>query len=88
MDTQKRQRLGMLGSVIVHCLVFLLVAFSGVLNASQSLSDDIVEITMYGGGGGGGGQGDGSDGTIETATDEGASQQAPTDEAPPQADAK
>ena len=45
MDTQKRQRLGMLGSVIVHCLVFLLVAFSGVLNASQSLSDDIVEIT-------------------------------------------
>ena len=86
MDTQKRQRVGIIGSIIVHCLVFLLVAFSGVLNVSQAYTDEIVEITMYGGGGGGGGQGDGSDGSIETATDEGASQQAPTDEAPPQAD--
>ena len=86
MDTQKRQRVGIIGSIIVHCLVFLLVAFSGVLNVSQAYTDEIVEITMYGGGGGGGGQGDGSDGSIETATDDGASQQAPTDEAPPQAD--
>ena len=54
MDTQKRQRVGIIGSIIVHCLVFLLVAFSGVLNVSQAYTDEIVEITMYGGGGGGG----------------------------------
>ena len=47
MDTQKRQRVGIIGSIIVHCLVFLLVAFSGILNASATLNDDIVEITMY-----------------------------------------
>lgn len=87
MDTQKRQRVGILGSVIIHCLVFLLIAFSGVLNAAQANNDDIVEVTMYGGGGGGGGgQGDGSDGAIEEAADSSNADGSIAPEATPQAD--
>ena len=61
MDMQKRQRIGMLGSVLFHLCVFLIVAFTGVLTVSHASQDDIVEVTMFGGGGGGGGQGDGGD---------------------------
>ena len=64
MDMQKRQRVGLLGSVLFHCAIFLIVAFTGVLTVSHASQDDIVEVTMFGGGGGGGGQGDGADGEV------------------------
>lgn len=64
MDMQKRQKIGMLGSVLVHCLIFLVVTFTGVFTVSHASQDDIVEVTMFGGGGGGGGQGDGSEGEV------------------------
>ncbi len=64
MYIQKRQKIGMLGSVIVHCLIFLIVTFTGVLTVSHAGQDEIVEVTMFGGGGGGGGQGDGSEGEV------------------------
>lgn len=85
MDMQKRQRIGMLGSVLFHLCVFLIVAFTGVLTVSHASQDDIVEVTMFGGGGGGGGQGDGSDGDV--VEEEAAPQDSDAvEETPPAAD--
>ena len=71
MNMQKRQRIGMLGSLVTHVLIFLLVAFSGMFNITHAEKEDIVEISMFGGGGGGGGQGDGSEQSLEAAVEEG-----------------
>lgn len=84
MDMQKRQRIGMLGSVLVHCLVFLIVAFTGVLTVSHASQDDIVEVTMFGGGGGGGGQGDGANGDV--VEEEAGPQGSEAEETPPTTD--
>ncbi|MDY2637646.1 MAG: energy transducer TonB [Phascolarctobacterium sp.] len=69
MNMQKRQRIGMLGSLVTHVLIFLLVAFSGMFNITHAKKEDIVEISMFGGGGGGGGQGDGSDQSLDAAVE-------------------
>ena len=82
MDMQKRQRIGMLGSVLFHLCVFLIVAFTGVLTVSHASQDDIVEVTMFGGGGGGGGQGDGGDVMEEEAGPQGSE----AEETPPATD--
>lgn len=81
MDMQKRQRIGMLGSVLFHLCVFLIVAFAGVLTVSHASQDDIVEVTMFGGGGGGGGQGDG-----DVVEEEAGPQGSEAEETPPATD--
>lgn len=53
-DSKKRQRLGVLGSCLVHVCLLLLLSLSGLLSLQPNLADDIVEVSLYGGGGGGG----------------------------------
>ena len=85
MNMQKRQRVGMIGSVIVHCAVFLIVSFFGLFNLSKAGQEDIVEISMFGGGGGGG-QGDELD-AVEDGQEEEAEEAEPeVEETPPETD--
>lgn len=66
MTGTKRQKIGILGSVIVHLLIFLLVAGTGILHLQHAQPENIVEVALFGGGGGGGGGGsDADDATIE-----------------------
>lgn len=53
MNSEKRRNIGILGSFIVHLLVFLLIAFTGLFQISHA-REDIVEVAIFGGGGGGG----------------------------------
>ena len=48
------------GSIALHTVVFLLIAFTGVLH-SEKLRDNLTEVAFIGGGGGGGGSGDAVD---------------------------
>ncbi len=66
MDSRQRSKYGILGSVAVHVLLFLLVSFTGLFAFSQHQQDDIVEVSLFGGGGGGGG----SDADIEDSRDD------------------
>lgn len=52
-----RKKLSFTGSIALHTVVFLLIAFTGVLH-SEKLRDNLTEIAFIGGGGGGGGTGD------------------------------
>lgn len=56
MESNKRRNIGILGSIGVHIVVFLVIAFTGLLHYSAH-KEDIVEIAFFGGGGGGGGSG-------------------------------
>lgn len=59
MNDEKRRNWGVLGSVGLHLLLVLLIAFTGVLHTSHASNEEIVEVAIYGGGGGGGGGGAG-----------------------------
>ncbi len=62
MNSIKRRNIGILGSLGIHLVVFLLIALTGLLSFSHS-KEDIVEIAFFGGGGGGGNG-------VEATTDE------------------
>lgn len=51
-----RKKLSFTASVALHTVVFLLIAFTGVLH-SEKLRDNLTEVAFIGGGGGGGGSG-------------------------------
>lgn len=68
MDSQKRKKISIGGSILAHILILLLIAFTGILNISSKNQDDIVEIVLSGGGGGGGSGAD----IEETASEEAA----------------
>lgn len=70
MDDSKRKRIGFLGSLAFHLVVFLLVAATGIFAAVNQTaeSDDIVDVSMYGTGPGGGGGGGGNGGAEATLT--------------------
>ena len=69
MNSIKRRNIGIFGSLGVHLVVFLLVAFTGLLHFAPP-KEEIVEIAFFGGGGGGGG-GNGVEGVIDdTALEE------------------
>ena len=72
MDDSKRTRLGFLGSLAFHLVIFLLVAATGVFAVLSQTNegDDIVDVSVYDGGGtgpgtGGGGGGGGGNGGAE-----------------------
>ena len=72
MDDSKRTRLGFLGSLAFHLVIFLLVAATGIFAVLSQTSegDDIVDVSVYDGGGagpgtGGGGGGGGGNGGAE-----------------------
>jgi protein TonB len=78
MDDTKRTRVGFLGSLGIHAVIFLLVAASGIfaIISQTADSDDIVDVSVYdsGGGpgtGGGGGGGGGNGGTEAVITQSG-----------------
>lgn len=75
MDSNKRRNIGILGSIGVHIVVFLVIAFTGLLHYSAH-KEDIVEIAFFGGGGGGGGSG--SEASVEEVVEE---ESAPEEEA-------
>ncbi|MGM9582179.1 MAG: energy transducer TonB [Phascolarctobacterium sp.] len=56
MHSRVRERLGFLGSLIIHFLLFITVAVSGVL-LPQAAADETAAITFFAAGGGGGGGG-------------------------------
>ena len=72
MNSTQRSKIGIIGSVAFHIVLFFILAFAGLFNFSHPVQDDIVEVSLYGGGGGGGGNDadieDGQD--DETTTDE------------------
>lgn len=74
MESNKRRNIGILGSIGVHIVVFLVIAFTGLLHYSAH-KEDIVEIAFFGGGGGGGGSG------VEAGVDEVIEEEAAPDEA-------
>lgn len=51
MDSKKRGKISWGGSVLLHILIVLMLAFTGILH-SQQLKEDIVEIAFVGGSGG------------------------------------
>jgi hypothetical protein len=78
MDDSKRTRLGFLGSLAFHLVVFLLVAATGVFAVLSQTNegDDIVDVSVYdsggagtgtGGGGGGGGGNGGTEAVLNPA---------------------
>lgn len=54
MDNEKRRKISIGGSILVHIIILLLVAFTGILSMNNKTPDDIVEVVLAGGGGGGG----------------------------------
>ena len=52
-DSKKRFQIGFIGSLGFHLFVFLVLAFAGLF-AANHVDDKIVEIAVFGGGGGGG----------------------------------
>lgn len=85
MNMQKRQRVGIIGSVIVHCAVLLMVSFFGLFSLSHAGKEDIVEISMFGGGGGGG-SGDDIEAVDDSQAEEAAESESEIEEAPPETD--
>ncbi len=53
MDSRKYRKISYLGSVFIHIIVFLIIAFTGILSSTHA-KEDIVEIAFVGGGGGSG----------------------------------
>ena len=51
-DSKKRFQIGFIGSLGFHLFVFLVLAFAGLF-AANHVDDKIVEIAVFGGGGGG-----------------------------------
>lgn len=56
MHSRVRERLGFFGSLIIHFLLFIVLAVSGVL-LPQAAADETAAITFFAAGGGGGGGG-------------------------------
>ena len=52
-DEKKRRNAGFIGSALIHILIVLVISFTGLLHFSSN-TEDIVEVTFFGGGGGGG----------------------------------
>ena len=50
-DSKKRFQIGFIGSLGFHLFVFLVLAFAGLFSANH-VDDKIVEIAVFGGGGG------------------------------------
>ena len=73
MDEQKRKKIGIIGSVIIHVFVFLFISLTGLLNFTSLSKADIVEITTFdsgGGNNGGGGRSEASGDLQETSDSE------------------
>lgn len=70
LQAKARQRFGFCGSLIIHFILFVALAFSGVFAMQQPVADaDTVVFFDAGGGGGGGG-----DETVADAADDGEEQ--------------
>ena len=52
MDNISRKNISLAGSLAFHFIVFLLIAFTGILS-SRHINDDIIDISFVCGGGGG-----------------------------------
>lgn len=70
LQAKARQRFGFCGSLVIHFILFVVLAFSGVLAVHQPApgADDVVYFDAGGGGGGGG------DEAAEADTDDGEEQ--------------
>ena len=54
MNSGQRSRIGFIGSIVTHIFILLFVSFVGLFNLSHPPANDIVEVSLFGGGGGGG----------------------------------
>lgn len=72
LQARARQRFGFCGSLIIHFLLFIVLAFSGIFVAHVPAGDatDVVYFDAGGGGGGGGSDTAGEDETVEEAGEE------------------
>lgn len=73
LQAKARQRFGFCGSLIIHFILFVALAFSGVF-AMQPLAADADTVVFFDAGGGGGGGGGGGDEAVADAADDGEEQ--------------
>lgn len=69
LQAKARQRFGFCGSLIIHFILFVVLAFSGVFAAQQPVNEEAVVYFDAGGGGGGGGD-DAAEVTEEDSAEE------------------
>lgn len=67
LQAKARQRFGFCGSLIIHFLLFIVLAFSGVFALQAPDTDNDVVYIDAGGGGGGGGDEAADDDTDQAA---------------------
>ena len=51
MNSGQRSRIGFIGSIVTHIFILLFVSFVGLFNLSHPPANDIVEVSLFGGGG-------------------------------------
>lgn len=73
LQAKARQRFGFCGSLIIHFILFVALAFSGVF-AMQPPAADADTVVFFDAGGGGGGGGGGGDEAVADAADDGEEQ--------------
>lgn len=73
LQAKARQRFGFCGSLIIHFILFVALAFSGVF-AMQPPVADADTVVFFDAGGGGGGGGGGGDEAVADAADDGEEQ--------------
>lgn len=71
LQAKARQRFGFCGSLIIHFILFVALAFSGVFAMQPPVADDDTVVFFDAGGGGGGG---GGDEAVADAADDGEEQ--------------
>ena len=81
MNSGQRSRIGFIGSIVTHIFILLFVSFVGLFNISHQPASDIVEVSLFGGGG--------NDADIEdnTGADEATTEEDVQEEETPQPDA-